>query len=51
MQNHQTALYVAYASGHMEVAAILIEHGANVVKEDMVSIGKMRDNIIAKSIV
>ena len=44
MQYKETALYKAYKSGHVEVAATLRKHGANVDKEDMVSLGK---NIVA----
>ena len=40
MQHKETALYMAYASGHLEVAATLLKHGANVNKKDMVSLGR-----------
>ena len=40
MQEKKTALHMACASGHVEVAATLRKHGANVDKEDMVSLGK-----------
>ena len=38
MQHKETALHKACASGHAEVAATLLKHGANVDKEDMVSL-------------
>ena len=49
MQRKETALHMAYESGHMEVAATLRKHGANVddkLKEDMVSLGKKISYII-----
>ena len=36
MQHNETALHMACAEGHVEVAATLLKHGANVDKEDMV---------------
>ena len=36
MQDEKTALHVACASGHVELAATLLKHGANVNKEDEV---------------
>ena len=36
MQYKHTALHKACASGHVEVAATLLKHGANVNKEDAV---------------
>ena len=47
MQYKRTALHKAYASGHVEVAATLLKHGANVDKEDGVSLGKKRNYNIA----
>ena len=44
MQHKRTALYMAYARGHMEVAATLLKHGA---KEDKVSLRKKRSYIFA----
>ena len=46
MQFKETALHMAYASGHVEVAATLLKHGAIVDKEDMVSLGKKRSYVI-----
>ena len=43
MQSKETALYMAYANGFMEVAATLLKHGA---KEDKVSLGKKKNYII-----
>ena len=45
MQYKETALYKACASDHMEVAVTLLKHGANVDKEDMVSLGKKKCNV------
>ena len=39
MQYKETALHMAYAEGHVEVAATLLKHGANINKEDKVSLG------------
>ena len=36
MQYKRTALHMACISGHVEVAATLLTHGANVDKEDAV---------------
>ena len=36
MQYKETALHMACKSGHVEVAATLLTHGANVDKEDAV---------------
>ena len=36
MQNKETALHMACRRGHVEVAATLLKHGANVDKEDWV---------------
>ena len=36
MQGYQTALHKACESGHVEVAAVLLRHGANVDKKDKV---------------
>ena len=36
MQDKRTALHMACASGHVEVATILLKHGANIDKEDWV---------------
>ena len=44
MQRKETALHKAYKSGHVEVAATLLKHGA---KEDKVSQGKKGSYIIA----
>ena len=38
MQHKETALHMACESGRAEVAATLLKHGANVDKEDMVSL-------------
>ena len=40
MQNKDTALHKACERGHVEVAATLLKHGANVNKNDMVRLGK-----------
>ena len=45
MQSKETALCMAYSSGHVDVAATLLKHGA---KEDKVSLGKKRSFVIAK---
>ena len=42
MQYERTALYMAYASGHMEVAATLRKHGA---QENKVSLRKKKSYI------
>ena len=47
MQDEETALHMAYENGHVEVAATLLKHGANVDKEDGVSLGKKRNYNIA----
>ena len=44
MQEKKTALYMAYESGHVEVAATLLKHGA---KESKVSLGKKKSYIFA----
>ena len=36
LQDEKTALHVACASGHVELAATLLKHGANVDKQDEV---------------
>ena len=44
MQYKETALHMAYASGHVKVAATLLKH---VDKEDIVSLGKKSSYVIA----
>ena len=44
MQYKRTTLHMAYASGHVEVAATLIKHGG---KESNVSLGKKKNYIFA----
>ena len=47
MQYKETALHKACERSHVEIAATLLKHGANVDKGDVVSLGKKRSCIIA----
>ena len=51
MQNKETALHKACARGHVEVATTLLKHGANVNKEDVVSLRKKRNYVIACDVI
>ena len=49
MQDNKTALYMACESGHIEVAATLLKHGANIDKGDMVSLRMKRSCLMSKT--